>query len=87
MASGADGVTLHYAGGQFSVALGDEDNFCDRCGLQLANDVPLICTDSSDGEYGGLGICRPCIERMWLDVVELQQKHMPGHDTSIVARD
>lgn len=72
---GRPAVQIDYEGGQFVAALGADDNYCDRCGSHLSDNVPLVFTDSSDGEYGGLGICRPCIESMWADVTDLQQKH------------
>lgn len=71
------GVQIDYEGGQFICAMGEDDNYCDRCASHLRDDVPLIFTDNSEGEYGGLGICRPCIESMWGEVADLQQKHMP----------
>lgn len=74
---GRPAVQIDYAGGQFTSALGGEDNYCDRCSSRIPDDVPLIFIDTSDGEYGGLGICRPCIESMWAEVADLQREHMP----------
>jgi hypothetical protein len=36
---------------------------CHLCGDK---DVRVLCTDSSDGEYGTVQLCKPCIDKAWI---------------------
>ena len=40
------------------------DNFCDVC-HQDVRGGPTISVDSSDGEYGSVGMCEPCVTRLF----------------------
>ena len=50
--------------------------YCDKCNTYVR--VPVMSTDSSDGEYGRVSVCETCVKLMFDAFRQQQQQPLPS---------